>query len=828
MLTTSNCWWSRHFLTEAAKRGYTEHFPVPLLLELLDQPAPHGFDRDLKHLILAVFALDQQLAWYQHGTKVEVNALQAINDQLELRHPPMPSPEAWDKAVAHGKPLFGKPLPQWRSPATLGELAGTMREVARQYAAHAAALVTGLTEHADILGLHEGSGRLGTVRRVVALLKAIADEWDDVVLVDLVAQADVGGIDFAAAGTAFKQAPAVNTALAGTPWPLLEAAVGRAASDERFRLVVEELRAAARHDQHAVDLVTALRVAADKTARLLAGPPVVDPPPPVVIPPVIGPPVVTPPAVVPAPRRATRGDPHRGGPGWRRHRHQQELSAGRARASDLGTAAVSGDQANAVRRKVEAWLAEQGLRDRHRAARASGVGRRAGAAVRGHLGAGGHLPDAPGSPGRTARPGRRRAARAADRVERCRTGRRPAGAPEPPHRPQRRSVGPGQPDCSADGYPTSTRPWYVPAGGSPTRSPISPPRRGGHGPAATCSPATTRCGASPAELLGIDRQQIDSAGLLQWSTDAPALLRFRDLPPAVADGVGGFLVEVAGPAAVPIMAAVRSRARRRTPSRSGCSPGCCGRPRRRPVPRRSRWPGPGWSRVGRARLTDQQAGALREAAEAWMDRVNESGTRTKRNGCCARAEGIAAEIGITERLPRRRSCPAASPSGCGPSPPPSGPPCPPERRPTRRGRQRPGPAAPRSNTGRPTRARVETARMAVRLLRWLSTPDERHRRRCYEALQRQVRRTAGWTGRGWTCSPATPTRRWPRRTTLLHRAVDARRARHDQQFADLLAAATAAEARAGRHAARRGRARPGGASRSSTAGGGCCCWCWTG
>jgi hypothetical protein len=302
VLTTSNCWWSRHFLTEAAKRGYTEHFPVTLLLELLDKPAPHGFDRDLKHLILAVFALDQQLAWYQHGAKVEVNAVQAINDQLQLRHPPMPSPEAWDKAIDHGKPLFGKPLPQWRSPATLGELAGTMREVARQYAAHAAALVTGLTEHADILGLSEGSGRLGTARRVAALLKAIADERDDVVLVDLVAQADVGGIDFAAAGTAFKQAPAVNTALEGTPWPLLEAAVGRAASDERFRAVVEELRAAARHDQHAVDLVTALRVAADETTRLLAGPPIVGPPPRVVVPPVIGPPVVTPPVVVSAPR----------------------------------------------------------------------------------------------------------------------------------------------------------------------------------------------------------------------------------------------------------------------------------------------------------------------------------------------------------------------------------------------------------------------------------------------------------------------------------------------------------------------------------------------
>ena len=90
--------------------------------------------------------------------KVVVNSVQAVSDQLELRHPPMPSVESWRAAVERGRPLFGKPLPEWRSPATLGELAGTMREVARQYETYAAALVDGLAVHADVLGLTGGRG----------------------------------------------------------------------------------------------------------------------------------------------------------------------------------------------------------------------------------------------------------------------------------------------------------------------------------------------------------------------------------------------------------------------------------------------------------------------------------------------------------------------------------------------------------------------------------------------------------------------------------------------------------------------------------------------
>ncbi len=121
----------------------------------------------------------------------------------------------------------------------------------------------------------------------------MAEEKDDVVLVDVVAQADVGDVDFAAASAAFKQAAQVNTAIEGTPWSLLQAAVSRAETDERFRAIIERLRTTARHDQHADDLVPALREATNKVTALLAEQPKV-----------VKPPEVTPPAVIVDPVRA--------------------------------------------------------------------------------------------------------------------------------------------------------------------------------------------------------------------------------------------------------------------------------------------------------------------------------------------------------------------------------------------------------------------------------------------------------------------------------------------------------------------------------------------
>src|SRR5690606_8192494 len=95
--------------------------------------------------------------------------------------------------------------------------------------------------------------------------------------------------------------------------------------------------------------------------------------------------------------------------------------------------------------------------------------------------------------------------------------------------------------------------------------------------------------------------------------------------------------------------------------------------------------------------------------------------------------------------------------------------------------------------------RVETARMAVRLLRWLATEDGPAAPTLYDAVNRYVWEDS-WVDRArldlFAGDPAAdPDLADAYRR--LHQAVDARRARHDERFATLLAAATAAETDAG-------------------------------
>lgn len=301
-----------------------------------------------------------------------------------------------------------------------------------------------------------------------------------------------------------------------------------------------------------------------------------------------------------------------------------------------------------------------------------------------------------------------------------------------------------------------------------------------------------------ADLLGLDREQIDSAGLVQWSTDATAVLRLTSrVSDAVLDGLMGFLVEVAGQAAGPILAAARAGhgadavplgllAGVLWPAPAGgarATEAAVARARLEP-------------RFGGARLSDGEAAAFSAATEAWVDRtIGDKRDRAEAHRMLTRAEAIAAEIdaigllGASDLLPagfRHRlrdvaaAIRAAVPGGGGPT----------ESAALARAQA----AVTRLAEHRGVeRVRVETARMAVRLLRWLAIPDSAAPVTLHEALHRHVREDS-WVDRArLDVFAGDPDPHVAEAYHLLHRAVDTRRARHDRQFAELLAAATAAE-----------------------------------
>lgn len=355
------------------------------------------------------------------------------------------------------------------------------------------------------------------------------------------------------------------------------------------------------------------------------------------------------------------------------------------------------------------------------------------------------------------------------------------------------------------------------------------------------------------ELLGIPRDQIDSAGLVQWTRDAPRVLRFASWPAPLVEGLATYLVEISGPAAGPIMAAVRAGhgadavalgllvgvlwpGRPATAGAGTAGPGAGAR-RLDPTAAKGRLD-PTAVAVARtrlepyfggARLADGPARAFRDAVEAWIDRAMDAGgqARTDARRTLQRAEEIATQIDAVELLGASpvlptgftwrmralaaeicRAIPATAP---GPANPPAGTAGTAGRSRGAAGGRGTTRVAAAGDTPPPPQAisaaelaldrvrehrigephRIATAGMAVRLLRWLATPDGASPATLLAALHRHVR-DDGWVDRARLdifAGDADPEVAQAYRR--LHHAVDARRTRHDEQFAHLLAAATA-------------------------------------
>ena len=261
VLTSSTCWWSGHLTQEAAKLGYQDRFPVHVMRRLLDEPEPRGFDRQFQNLIISVVALEQRLAWYQHGVKVELHSLQGINDQMELRHPPMPEPEVWDRAVSRGNSMFGIKFSEYLSPASVAMFGSAVREHARMYQVPTARLVNALSNNAEALGLDPSAaqGRLATANYASRLLLDIVHNDDDVAVVRLVAGSG-GDIDAGIVGASIKQAQDIAYEISRNANLLIRLSK-LALTNDSVKNALQTLRSIAHDDQHRTDLIPALGAA---------------------------------------------------------------------------------------------------------------------------------------------------------------------------------------------------------------------------------------------------------------------------------------------------------------------------------------------------------------------------------------------------------------------------------------------------------------------------------------------------------------------------------------------------------------------------------------
>lgn len=297
-----------------------------------------------------------------------------------------------------------------------------------------------------------------------------------------------------------------------------------------------------------------------------------------------------------------------------------------------------------------------------------------------------------------------------------------------------------------------------------------------------------------AALLGVPPGDLDGTGILQWTVRAVDVVRYASLPVRLREGVGRWLAETAGPVARWAMACVDS-GNGTDAIPLGLLAGLL------------------WDRAGsvsstvaaaRARMEaliggDQpsavEAKRWSEAAQAWVERAVESDPQLVKR-IVSRAEEIAHGIRADKLLGRSHLLPGALTA----------------RRhafadAVRAALRQPSPdtLAPveaalrdlRKHQLSPVEGRVGVAEMAVRLLRWLAAPQTPTPQTLAAAVARQATED-GWVDRArlvvWEGDADPYVARAYRE---LHEAVDARRTAHDEQFAAMLAQATAADSAPG-------------------------------
>ena len=321
-----------------------------------------------------------------------------------------------------------------------------------------------------------------------------------------------------------------------------------------------------------------------------------------------------------------------------------------------------------------------------------------------------------------------------------------------------------------------------------------------HSPAAgwprITGPVLTRgqaLGSLSAALLGVAASDLDSAAILQWTTRSVDVVRYTTLPAGLRTGVGRWLGETAGPPARWAMACVDSG--------NGTDAIALG------LLARLLWAAdlPASSTVTAARVriehlirgaqpSAKDATAWGDAAQAWVERAVEGPDKQLVARVLGRAEEIARTVHAESLLVRSDVLPAGL---------------------TARMRNfadkvrtavaKPGelPAAEealrvlRRHRLAATGDQATTAEMAVRLLRWLATPDAAPPVTLAQAVHRHVT-DDGWVDRArldvWAGDPDPHV---ASAYALLHGAVDARRMAHDEQFATLLARETGADSAPG-------------------------------
>ena len=282
--------WRNRFTTWAAQEGLTA-IPVARVRQWL---TPYGMAREVENLLLIAWALLDDKQWAKAGATVTVAGVEQVTEDLVLREPTLPDADAWEVALPRAAALFGVTVANLRSAANVATLGTGVRARARDLQQGSADLAAMLEVHMPQLGISEHAPRVLSARLGKELLARLANENDDVVLVQTLFELALPEEPQALAKS-MTSASTVAGALRGLMWSMIDSVRAIDATDPR-RLEVDVLIATlaqtAEAEEHHAALAPALRAAVEKAGQILAAAQTT-PTPPAPTPPVPTPPSLT-------------------------------------------------------------------------------------------------------------------------------------------------------------------------------------------------------------------------------------------------------------------------------------------------------------------------------------------------------------------------------------------------------------------------------------------------------------------------------------------------------------------------------------------------------
>jgi hypothetical protein len=224
-------------------------------------------------LLVCCFAVQSDRAWMRGGQSMtQPPELGKLSPDMVLRRQELPDEDEFATANDRAAAIFGLARQPVRSARSVQALADEVRRRAGALLPAAESLVTQIGRHTATLGLDETSPRLVTARATADLANRLTGLTDATALLRALADAHLSrdGVIYRASLTTARE---LADQIAALRWEILDRTAALGVSDspdaERAAVITDELRAAARRDEHEIALGNALRMADAAATKLM-------------------------------------------------------------------------------------------------------------------------------------------------------------------------------------------------------------------------------------------------------------------------------------------------------------------------------------------------------------------------------------------------------------------------------------------------------------------------------------------------------------------------------------------------------------------------------